>query len=127
MSVWDELQAREKSRAEAIRELLGDRIDEIAAGRDFGAASAAKRGRNPNRPYVPIIKLRSDGSQLGGYGSARTRQLKGLAYAERAEAVARAQAQIDERRRCFAAQLCRPNERALREQYGLPRDPLTDA
>jgi hypothetical protein len=127
MSVWDELHAREKAQTEAIREVLGDRIDEVVAKRDFGAPSAAKRGRNPKYPYVPTVKLRSDGSQLGGYGSARTRQLTGLAYAARDEAVTRAQTQIDEYRRRFAVDLCRPNARALREQYGLPRDPLAEA
>lgn len=127
MSVWDELQDREKAQTEAIRDILGARIDEIVAARDFGAPSAAKRGRNPKYPYVPIIKLRSDGSQLGSYGSARTRQLKGLAYAERDEAVICARIQIEEYRRRFAADLCRPNARALREYYGLPREPLAGA
>ena len=124
MSVWDEMQAREAAETEAIRTALGDRIEAVVAARDFGVASAAKRGRNPNCPYVPVIKIRSDGSQLGGYGSARTRQLKGLAYTTRDEAVARAERQIDAAKRQFARDLCRPAKRALREYYGLTREPL---
>jgi hypothetical protein len=124
MSVLDDMKAREAAETNAIREILGDRIDAVVAARDFGAATASKRGRNPKFPYVPVIKLRSDGSQLGGYGSARTRQLTGLAYATRDEAVARAQAEIDAYRRGFATDLCRPTSRALREHYGLPRKPL---
>lgn len=124
MSVWDELQAREVAETEAIRELLGEKIEAVVAARDFGAATAAKRGRNRKFPYVPVTTYRSDGQSLGGYGSARTRQIKGLAYASREEAIAAAQAQIDAWRRNFATQLCRPHERALREYYGLPREPL---
>lgn len=123
MSVLDELKSREEGRTAAIRAALGDALDAVVRARDFGSPSAAKRGRNPKYPYVPIIKLRSDGGQLGGYGSARTRQLRGLAFATREEAVARAQRQIDAARAQFANDLCKPNYRAFREQYGLPRVP----
>lgn len=126
-SVWDEMQARDAAHTVAIRKALGDAVESVVAARDFGAAAAAKRGRNPKFPYVPVIKLRSDGSQLGGYGSARTRQLKGLAYATREEAIARAQRQIDSAKRQFADDLCKPNRQALREYYGLPRDPAAVA
>lgn len=113
MSVLDDMAAREAQRTRAIRDALGDRIDEVVAAQDFGQASASKRGRNPRWPYVPVIK----------FETGRTQQLRGLAYATRTEAVDRAQREIDAWRRKMAADLCRPNLRAFREQYGLPRDP----
>ena len=57
---------------------------------------------------IPVVKLRSDGAQLGGFGSARTRQIRGLAYATRDEAIERAQGEIDGYRRRFVEDLCRP-------------------
>lgn len=124
MSAWDELLDRDVRWATQIREALATALDRIVAERDFGAPTAAKRGRNPSYPYVPVIKLRSDGQQLGGFGSARTRQLRGLAYATREEAIQRAQQAIDSYRRQFAIDLCKPGARDLREHYGLPREPV---
>lgn len=114
MSAYERLQAREVKRTAAIRALIGDRVDLIAAAEDFGVPSAAKRGRNPRWPFVPVVK----------FESGRTQQLRGLAYSTREDAVARAERQIDARRQQLARDLCRPNMRALREQHGLPRDPL---
>ena len=49
-------------------------------------AGAAKRGRGPRRPYVPVWTWTpADGSR--GY----TSQLRGVAFATRAEALAAAQ------------------------------------
>lgn len=93
--------------------------DDIAAAVDAAGwpkASAAKRGRNPRWPYVPILD----------YGVLRplspTTQIKRRAFATRPEAVADAQAWIDRARARLAADLARPNLRALREYHGLPRE-----
>lgn len=84
-----------------------------------GTPSAAKRGRNPNWPYVPII---DHGEQSIGVYRTRTRQLRGKAFETRAEAVAYAESAIQESRRKLAARLIDPRERALRESVGLPRE-----
>lgn len=68
-----------------------ERVDRVAAEADFGTAGAVKRGRNPQFPYVPIIKWDLNGAP-------RTTQLKGLAYEDRQKAVDRAQRQIDAKR-----------------------------
>lgn len=116
-NLLDQMAERERTRTEAIRARFGETIDQIATSHDFGEASAAKRGRNPRFPYVPVIKHRA-------FGGHRTTQLRGLAYADRAAAVRRAQAAIDQSRRKLADDLCNPRHRALREQFGLPRCPL---
>ncbi|MGV9679090.1 hypothetical protein ACWDSJ_27730 [Nocardia sp. NPDC003482] len=92
-----------------------ERVDHVVAHVDFGAAAAAKRGRNPAYPYVPVVKWDLDGQP-------RTTQLKGLAYKTREEAVARAQRQIDAERAGLARKLRERGYRALRESYGLPRE-----
>lgn len=120
MNLWDEIQTKEKAQAEAIRDYLADRLEDVVASRDFGTASAAKRGRNPEFPYVPIVNL-----PQGPQSVALTQQIRGLAYATREEAVASAQRHIDAAKRQFAKDLCMPNKRALREHYGLPRNPLS--
>lgn len=56
-------------------------------------ASAAKRGRNPKFPYVPVT-VRADG---------RTSQVLGAAFATRVDAVAFAQKTIDLRNTMYAA------------------------
>lgn len=60
-------------------------------------ASAAKRGRNPRFPYVPII-VRKLSAPPFNLGRRITEQLRGEAYATRAEAVARAQYVIEWRK-----------------------------
>jgi hypothetical protein len=99
---------------------LEERIEAIVAAENFGGASAAKRGRNPKFPYVPVIQLLPDGGQLGGCGSARTIQLRGLAYATREQAIGRAERQILADRRRFRKNLWDPGCRVLRERHGLP-------
>ena len=81
-------------------------------------ASAAKRGRNPKFPYVPVITF----DQLAGRDSARSEQIRGRAFATREEAVAYAQKALDLRAADLAKKLADPRYRALREQHGLPRE-----
>lgn len=77
-------------------------------------ASAAKRGRNPAFPYVPVIIYPE---------RARTHNpVTGFAFATRQEAIACAQDHLDRLRSTICAQLAEPRHRALREQYGLPRE-----
>ena len=92
---------------------LTSQIEEAVASVDFGTASARKRGRNPDYPYVPVIE-RPNGTT--------SNPVRGRAYATRTEAVAAAQRQIDGRRRQLSDQLAQPRYRALREAYGLPRE-----
>lgn len=119
MSLEQRLQEREAQRTQAIRDAIGDQIDTITANHNFGQPTAAKRGRNPKWPYVPVI---ATDSPLGP----RTTQLRGLAYATRQEATQRAADQITSWRAQMAKDLAHPNKRAFREQHGLPRDPATD-
>lgn len=90
---------------------LMQKANAIALTLDYGQPSAAKRGRNPNFPYVPVID----------FGS-RTEQVRGLAYVTREEAVNSAFATIMARRNDLRQKLMEPRYRALREQHGLPRD-----
>ena len=91
-------------------------IEQIVAREKFGAASAAKRGRNPSFPYVPVI---DHGFQARGVHRTRTEQIIGLAYATREEAVAYAAKVIDARRETLRQKLSLPNYRALRAKYGI--------
>ncbi len=99
-------------------ETLDEAIDRVVASSDFGVASAAKRGRNPKFPYVPIVKF-NDG---GPSGIGHTSQVLAKAFVTRDEAIAHAQKVIDAERRAFARRLAMPNHRAEREHYGLPRE-----
>lgn len=119
VSVWDELQEREAAQAAEIRSLLGDQVDRIAASVNFGEATASKRGRTAARPYVPVIRHTSPNSKT------TTTQLRGLAYPTREEALERARKEIAGYRARLAKDLCSPRKRAMREKYGLPRDPLS--
>lgn len=94
---------------------LAPDIARIAAALDLGTASARKTGRDPRWPYVPVV-AHTDSPR--GY----VKQVMGLAYATRPEAIARAQAHIDALRRRLAGDLATPRMRALREQHGLPRE-----
>lgn len=93
-----------------------DRIDAIVADLDLGTASAAKRGRNPAYPYVPLIKYTN---RLWDRTENPTRH---VAYATRDEAVARAQWSIDATREMIREKLKQPRYRAMRKQYGLPEE-----
>lgn len=92
-------------------------VGQIAAAANLGTATAAKRGRNPEWPYVPVIHhVNADGT------GEHTTQIKGKAFATRDEAVEYAQANIDHQRLLLAGQLLNPRYRALRAQHGLPRE-----
>ena len=94
-------------------------IDDAVARAEFGRATAAKRGRNPKWAWVPII---DHGAQAVGINCTKTVQIKGRAFATRAEAVDCAQRQIDRARESLRADLAKRNMRALREHHGLPRE-----
>lgn len=92
-------------------------VEAVAAAQDFGKASAAKRGRNPEYPYVPIID----------YGHSRvatskTQQIRGYAFPDRALALAHAEKTIEFRRSELVKRLKEPRYRALRESFGLPAE-----
>jgi hypothetical protein len=91
-------------------------ITEAVAAANFGVASAAKRGRNAKWPYVPIVITTNN------VGKVSTAQILGVAYATREEALERARRHIDACRGDLARKLADPRMRALREQYGLPRE-----
>ncbi len=57
-------------------------------------ATAAKRGRNPRWPYVPIIEHATSRGD-GKWPLVRRQQLRAVAFATREEAVAHAQKTID--------------------------------
>jgi len=80
-------------------------------------ASAAKRGKNPDFPFVPIVIDTRDGRT---YNPA-----KGLAFAYRENAVSVAQDTIDESAIRHYSIATAGGHRAARERVGLPRE-LTD-
>lgn len=85
----------------------------------FGEPTARKTGRNPKWPYVPVIAYNV---VPGGPLVPRTHVLVKRAFATRAEAVDYAAAVIARMRASHVAQLAEPRHRALREQYGFPRE-----
>lgn len=88
--------------------------------RNFGTATAAKRGRNPALPYVPVIDYTEQ--TAGSFTRTHTEQILGRAYADRDEAVACAQRVIDNTIAAYAAKLTERGARSLREFEGLPRE-----
>lgn len=97
---------------------LQEQIDAVVAAHPFGKASAARRGRRSEWPYVPVIDY---GERQVGPKS-HTEQIRGRAFDSRENAVAYAQAVIDARRQHMRAQLLVPRMRAFREQHGLPSE-----
>jgi len=98
---------------------FADAVHAVLDTVNFGIASAAKRGRTPKFPYVPVIVY---SSQATGAFRARTTQIKGVAYVTGDEAKDCAQRMIDKHRVQYEANLMRPGSRALRESHGLPRE-----
>lgn len=94
---------------------LFDQIATVADALDLGTASARKTGRNPTWPYVPVIISTH-------YGRKTQSQLTKVAFATRNEALEHAQRHLDTVRADIAGKLADPRYRALREQYGLPRE-----
>ena len=92
--------------------------DAVARDRAMVGASAAKRGRNPRWPYVPVLVYLPTPDAPRGY----TTQIRGLAFATRPEAVAAAEAHLDRASASLRRDLLLPNHRALREHHGLPRE-----
>ena len=86
-------------------------VEEIVAGLNFGEATAVKRGRRAEWPYVPVID----------HGR-HTEQLRGLAYATRFEAIECAKKKIVARQEALRRKLRDPRYRALRQQHGLPAE-----
>lgn len=93
-------------------------IRAAAEAANLGVATHRKTGRHHQYPYVPVVRHTEGG--LHGYGY--DEQLLGRAYPTKDEAVAHAQAAINQRRAHLGGQLGLVNMRALREQHGLPRE-----
>ena len=91
--------------------------EQIAADADFGRAAARKTGNNPCWPYVPVVITAHPITRWP-----RQEQLSGKAFVTREEAVAYAESHIARLRADLARKLGEPPYRALREQYGLPRE-----
>jgi hypothetical protein len=77
---------------------------------EHGKASAAKRGRRAEWPYVPVIIH-------GEYPFERTEQIRAKAFANRPDALAYAERVIEARREALARKLADPRHRALRAQH----------
>lgn len=88
---------------------------EAAVVANLGVASARKSGRNPKYPHVPVVRHTEGGVRGDGYDE----QILGRAYMTRAEAVAHAQAVINQRRSDLGGKLLNPRYRALRAQHGV--------
>lgn len=96
---------------------LSDQIAAAVAAHFEGhKATAAKRGRNPRYPYVPVISRPSE-----RFGSS-TSQILRRAFEDRAAAVECAERHLEAERRKLTEDLALPNHRAQREHYGLPRE-----
>jgi hypothetical protein len=78
----------------------------------WGTPGARKTGRRSEWPYVPIL------TNAAGHSG----QIRGRAFATRDEAIADAAANIERARAKLAADLMRPNMRALRVHHGLPEE-----
>jgi hypothetical protein len=93
-----------------------DRTPQDAAqAANLGEPTARKRGRTADYPYVPVIRH----TEGGRYGDGYDEQIRGKAYADRADAVAHAQAVIRHRRDHLARELGKVNMRQLRAQHGV--------
>jgi hypothetical protein len=91
-------------------------IEAIAASFPFGTPSAVKRGKFSEWPYIAVIK------DYMGKSGATHNPMGRSAYATREEAVAAAERHIAALRTHFRTNLADPRFRALRQQYGLPRE-----
>jgi hypothetical protein len=99
-------------------------FEAYAATLDLGAASAAKRGRHPKFPYVPVVvTMTHPNDDLPDMVFRRTwNPIKGVAFATRDEAVAKAQNWIDGFRVSIARELAEPRMRANRIHHGFPME-----
>ncbi len=97
-----------------------DLITRILATERWGQPSAAKRGRNPAFPYVPVI---DHGEQETGVHRTRTEQLLDRAFATREQAIEYAARVIEARKQQLTRKLADPRYRVLRRQYGMEVTP----
>lgn len=97
----------------ALAEFAAAAVDRAFAHQ---SPSARKGGRSTRRPYVPVVVHAPTEGNPRGY----TQQIMGRAYPTRQMAVEAAARYIDAGRAKLAADLARPNHRALRTQHGLP-------
>lgn len=97
---------------------IEQQIEEIVAATTLGTPSARKTGRHPEWPYVPVYIAEVPGAN----GRTTQHQILGLAYATRTEAFEAAERHIESWKRDLARKLADPAYRALRQQYGLPRE-----
>lgn len=89
----------------------------VAATRATITPTARKTGRTAALPYVPVLRYQpADGSR--GW----VQQIRGVSYATREEAIAKAERRLRVQMTVLAAQLREPLYRALREYHGLPRE-----
>jgi hypothetical protein len=105
-----------RKRIEPRTKTMQAQIDTIAANFPFGSPSAVKRGRFPQWPYVALI------TDYMGQEGVTHNPMGRRAYATREEAVAAAGRYLNVLRAKLRADLADPRMRALREQYGLPRE-----
>jgi len=96
--------------------MLTEQIEAIVAAFPIGKPSAVKRGRRVEWPYVALIA-----DYLGREGCTHN-PMGRRAYATREEALEAADRYITFFRVDLKAKLLDPRYRALREQYGLPRE-----
>lgn len=93
----------------------------VVDGFPWETPTARKAGRRSEWPYVPVLVN----------AAGHTGQIRGRAFATRDEAIADAVAHIERAKAKLAADLVKPNMRALREHHGLPREipsaPVTPA
>ena len=87
-------------------------IEASVEAAEWGKPGAVKRGRNPAFPYVPVVI----------YPTRTANLTQGKAYGTRDEAIAFCQKYIEHCKRVTILQLAEPRNRALRSQYGLPRE-----
>lgn len=92
-------------------------IERAVAARDFGVAAARKTGRNPRFPYVPVVR-RTDPET----GRTFDAQILARAFEHRAAALAFAERHLALARARTRESLADRRYRALREDYGLPRE-----
>lgn len=95
---------------------LQEQIEGAISRMKLGVASACKRGRNGEFPYVPVIA-----DHLGRPGRTHNPTRK-RAYATRDEAVSIAQQIIDAWKDDYRKKLADPRYRAFRRQWGLPEE-----
>lgn len=90
---------------------LDEQIKAVLDRMDFGTATAAKRGRDPAWPYVPIIQY-----------AKFTKQVRNRAFTTRQAAIDCAQGVVDKARETAGTQFKTPRYRAFRQQWGLPTE-----